>query len=52
MYSKDTVELAVAYKEKGHTFAELKAVFGMTLVQSDRAGLNLEFPALRETSTT
>ena len=30
MYSKDTVELAVAYKEKGHTFAELKAVFGMT----------------------
>ena len=30
MYSKDTVKLAVAYREAGHTLAEVEAVFGMT----------------------
>ena len=30
MYHKDTVKLAVAYREAGHTLAEVEAVFGMT----------------------
>ena len=43
MYSKDTVKLAVAYKDADNTFAELKALFGMTLVQNDRAVLYMNF---------
>jgi transposase len=30
MHSKDTIRLAIAYKEEEHTFAELEKVFGMT----------------------
>ena len=30
MYSKDLVERAIAYREAGHTFAEIEKVFCMT----------------------